>query len=346
MRTQHKWIFTLLLAVSAGHPSLGLAQDQNPPAQPPSTGWRKFGGTNAGVAGMAGVAGTAGTAGVAGTASPAEPLPPAATLTLPAGSWITVRVEQPLSSDHNQPGDAFMAVLAQPLIANGRIIAHRGQTVSGVVAEAQKAGHVSGTSRLRLQLTELSLADGRQLPVRSTMIERRGDTSVGRDATAIGTTTGVGAAIGAAAGGGIGAAIGAGAGAVASTIGVLVTRGHATVVYPETVLTFRLEAPVSISTEGVEDAYQPVSPQDYEQQQRPQAGAQWGSPQAPPPGYAQAPAYGPTPYYYGGAYYPPYFSGYGPSLYFYGGPGYFYGRGFYGGRAFGGYYRGGGGRHR
>ena len=46
-------------------------------------------------------------------------------------------------------------------------------------------------------------------------------TSQGRDATAIGTTTGIGAAIGAAAGGGTGAAIGAAAGAAAATIGVL-----------------------------------------------------------------------------------------------------------------------------
>jgi len=80
-----------------------------------------------------------------------------------------------------QPGDAFMATLAQPLIANGRVIARRGQTVSGVVAETQKAGHVSGTSRLRLQLTEISLVDGRQIPVHTSMMERRGDTSVGRD---------------------------------------------------------------------------------------------------------------------------------------------------------------------
>ncbi len=345
MRTQQKWIITLLLAVSAAGPSLAVAQDPNPPADPPSTGWRKFGGPNTGVAPMPGVAGTAGTAGVAGNAAPFDPPPPPATLTLPPGTWITVRIEQPLSSDRNQPGDAFMGTLVQPLIANGRIIARRGQMVSGVVAEAQKAGHVSGVSRLRLQLAEISLVDGRQIPVHTTLMERRGDTSIGRDAAAIGTTTGVGAAIGAGAAGGVGAAIGAGAGAVASTIGVLVTRGHPTIVYPETVLMFKLEAPVMIATaEGAEDAFQPVGPQDYDQRQ---PGAQWGAASAPPQGYA-APGYGyaPAPYY--GGYYPPYYYGYGPGLYFYGGPGFFYGRGFYGGRFYGGGFRGGGfrGGHR
>src|SRR3954452_17498125 len=32
-------------------------------------------------------------------------------ITLAPGSWVTVRVNQPLSSDHNQPGDAFTATL-------------------------------------------------------------------------------------------------------------------------------------------------------------------------------------------------------------------------------------------
>ena len=35
---------------------------------------------------------------------------------MPAGTWITVRVNQPISSDHNQQGDPFTATLAQPLV--------------------------------------------------------------------------------------------------------------------------------------------------------------------------------------------------------------------------------------
>ena len=249
--------------------------------------------------------------------------PPAPSqLTLAAGSWITVRVNQPLSSDHNQPGDSFTATLAQPLIANGYVIARRGQTVAGRVAEALKAGHVKGTSRLGLQLTELSLVDGQQVPLRTQLVDRKGDTSVGRDVGAVGATTGIGAAIGAAADGGFGAGMGAIAGAGASIIGVLATRGRATEVYPEMALTFRLEAPITISTERSEQAFQPVGQEDYEQRgfdrQRPQmrprpslyGGGYYG------PGY-----YGPA---YGPGYYSPFF--YGPSFYFRSGPR-FYGRG-------------------
>ena len=236
-------------------------------------------------------------------------------LTLPAGSWITVRVNQPLSSDRNQPGDPFTATLAQPLIANGFVVARRGQMVAGRVAETQKAGHVKGTSRLGLQLTELGLVDGQQIPLRTQLVDRKGDTSVGRDVGAVGTTTGVGAAIGAAAGGGFGAGMGAIAGAGASIIGVLATRGRATEIYPEMALTFRLEAPVAISTERSEQAFQPVGQEDYEQR-----GFDRERPQMRP----RPSLYG-GPGVYGPGYYSPFV--YGPSFYFHSGPR-FYGRGF------------------
>jgi len=67
----------------------------------------------------------------------------------------------------------------------------------GRVAEAQKAGRVTGTSRLALQLTDLSLVDGQQMPIQAQMVTRTGGTSEGRDAVGIGATTATGAAIGA-----------------------------------------------------------------------------------------------------------------------------------------------------
>jgi hypothetical protein len=289
------------------------APEAAPPAAAPSPGWRRF-----------------------GTRAPA-PMPAQSPekLTLPAGSWITIMVDQPLSSDHNQPGDFFSATLAQPVVVDGFVVARRGQMVGGVVSEAAKAGRAKGVSHLGLELTELSLVDGRQIPVKTSLIIRRGDTSVGRDAAAIGTTTGVGAAIGAAADGGFGAGMGAIAGAVASTVGVLVTRGKPTVVYPETPLTFRLEAPVLISTASAPDAFQPVTQADY----------------GPRMQYrAAGPSQGPPSYYYGGyygSYYPYWYSPwYGP--YWYPGVYFGFGRGFYGGGFRGGFhgggFHGGGGR--
>ena len=287
-----------------------------------------------------------------------DPRPPAAsapipsTLRVPAGTFITVRTNGEISSDRNHPGDAFSVTLAQPLVVNGVVIAEPGQTVSGQVVEAQRAGRIEGTAKLRVQLTELTLVDGQQIPIRTQLIGRKAGTSVGRDAGAIGVTTGLGAAIGAAAGYGRGAGIGAGAGAAAGLLGVLLTRGHPSIIYPEEALTFRVEAPFTVDTSRGAQAFRYVQPNEYNQPLYTQASA-------PPPAAASpAPAYAPPPPFYGG--YPygygyPYsgYPGYGSSFsIFLGGGGYGnrwyggprgYGRGFGGGR---GYYGGGRGWHR
>ncbi len=235
-----------------------------------------------------------------------------AQLTIKSGTYITVRINQPLSSDYNQPGDAFSATLASPVVVDGIVVAQRGQMVAGRVVEAQKAGRVEGVSRLGIELTELTLVDGQQVALRTQLIGRSGPTSEGRDAAAIGATTATGAAIGAAAGWGAGAAIGAGAGAAAGVIGVLLTRGHPTVIYPESVLTFRVESAVTFSTDHAPQAFRYVTPGDYQQQYAQAQPAPYARPAPPPPAYY----YG----YYGPAWYPYYW---GPSFAF------FYGAGFY-----------------
>ena len=251
-------------------------------------------------------------------------------LTIKRGTFVTVRVDQALSTDWNREGDAFSATLARPLVIDGVIVAQRGQTVGGRISEAQKAGRVQGVSRLGLQLSDLTLVDGQQVAIQTQLISRSGPTSMGRDAGAIAGTTALGAAIGSAADWGRGAAIGAGAGAAIGAVGVLLTRGRPSVVYPESLLTFRIEAPVTISTERAPQAFRNVEPSDYDRstdtqvptlRSRPCEGY-YGCPPPPPPYYYS---------YYGPAYYP-YF--WGPRYYW--GSGYYFGRGFYGPR----YYRG------
>ena len=249
-------------------------------------------------------------------------------LTIAPGTFLMVRVNQPISSDHNQAGDAFSATLVKPVVVNGVIVADRGQVIEGRVSEAQKAGRVQGTSRLGIELTDLTLIDGDQVPIRTQLVTRNGSTSEGRDAVGIGAATGIGAIIGAGAAGrhevGEGAAIGAGVGAAAGIIGVLLTRGNPTVIHPEQVLTFRVENPVTISTDRAPQAFRYVGPGDY-QQPSDQPRYQSGRPPQPYYGGGYG-VYGPWGPYYGYGY--PYY--YGPSIGI--GFGGFYGGGFYGGR--------------
>ena len=222
-------------------------------------------------------------------------------LTIPAGTVIQVRTSDWLSSDRNKFGDEFIATLAQPIVVDGWVVMRRNQNIVGHVTDAKRAGRVKGVSRLQLDLGQLTLVDGQLLSVQTTLLNASAGTSNGRDAAAIGLTTGTGAAIGAAAAGGPGAAIGAGAGFVASVAGVLLTRGKPTIIPPEDVLTFRLENPVTISTVRSNAAFRPVTSQDYAQS-KPAPRPRLVRPYPPPSPYGYyAYPYGPYPYpaYYG-----------------------------------------------
>ena len=317
----------LAFGISVFAAGLTFAQDQQP-ADRAQGGWRQLGPNEQ-----------------ADSPPPAfDPAPqsnraPAGPLTVPAGTLLTVRISQPLSSDHNQAGDGFMAVLQQPLVVDGLVVARRGQTVLGTVTEAEKAGRAKGVSHLGIEIGQLTLVDGQQVPVKTNLLDRRGNTSVGRDAVGIGATAGVGAAVGAGVAGGLGAGVGAAAGGVLGVAGVLLTRGQPTIIYPETLLTFRVAAPVMINTERSEQAFLPVTRQDYEgsnQQLRSRPPSMYAGP-GPGPGYPPpSPYYSPYyaggyPYYYGSPYYGyGYGYGFGPGLYFYSRPRVFIG----GGRGF------------
>ncbi len=193
---------------------------------------------------------------------PAQSVP--GTLTVPAGTILLIRINDFLSSDHNRIGDQFTAVLENPLVVNGWVVARRGQVLVGQVKEARKAGRVKGTSELGVELTDMTVVDGRQVPILTELWKGSGGTSHGQDAATIGTTTGLGALIGAAADWGTGAATGAGAGAAAGIGAVLLTRGRPTVLAPEDQLSFRLVDPVRIDTTHSQQAFQPVTQQDID----------------------------------------------------------------------------------
>ncbi len=276
----------MLSAIGFAQPPADPPQPAPPPQPSDNGGWRRIG-----------------DGAQPAPASQPQPVLPAE-LTLKPGTYITVRISQPLSSDRNQVGDAFSATLVRPIIVDGWVVAERGQTLGGRVSEVKKAGHVSGTSRLGVQLTDIPLANGDQVPVQTSLVSREGPTSVGRDAAAIAGTTAFGAAVGAAAAWGTGAAWGAGAGFAAATLGVLLTRGQPTIIPPESVLTFRVEQPVTISTAKSPQTFRPVEPADY---QAPAPGMRTRGPAYPPPPPYYAPAYYyypyPYPYYWGPAFY-------------------------------------------
>lgn len=238
--------------------------------------------------------------------------PPAvpAELTIAPGTFITVRVNQMLSSSKSQQGDPFTATLVSPVVVNGVVVAEPGQTIAGVIADVHKAD----PARLLVRLTDLTLADGQQIPIQTALTARKGPGFNGRDAgTVIGTTV-LGTAVGGAIGWGTGAAIGAGAGAL---LGAIVTHNHPSVVYPEQELTFRIENAVTFSTMNAPMAFHYIEPGEYADADH------YNQPRRPAPAYVAAPA---------PLYYPYPYSWWGPSIGFtfwggrnWGGPGYWRG---------------------
>lgn len=172
---------------------------------------------------------------------------PAARVTLPEGTVLKVRTTNTLSTKTSQPGDKFEATLEEPIEEGGHVVVAKGTHVEGKVVESDPGGRVKGRAELAVRLTQLHLSDTRSVDLETNVLGREAKSTHKEDAAKIGIGTAAGAVIGAIAGGGKGAGIGAASGAAAGTGLVLATRGDAAVLPAESVLSFHLRAPVTIS---------------------------------------------------------------------------------------------------
>ena len=145
------------------------------------------------------------------------------TVTIPAGTQVTVRMIDALSSETAQQGQEFRGSLEYPLLVDGREVLPRGADVTGRVVGVHKSGRLSDPGVLELELTSVG-AGSRQTSIATERFVIKGESHTKSNATKIGGGAALGAIIGGIAGGGKGAAIGAGAGAAAGT-GVAAATG-------------------------------------------------------------------------------------------------------------------------
>jgi len=171
--------------------------------------------------------------------------PAPAPIVIPAGTAITVRTENSLSSDKNQSGDSFAASLADPIRVNGTEIVPAGAKAQGTVAEAQARGKIKGSASLRLELTSLTI-HGSTYPIETSMSGFAQKGKGKRTAVATGGGAALGAIIGGIAGGGKGAAIGLLAGGGAGFAGGTLTGNTQITLPAETALTFKLKESVTL----------------------------------------------------------------------------------------------------
>ena len=182
-------------------------------------------------------------------AAPAQVAPVGTQIVIPAGQSMLVRMIDGVDSKTNNVGDIFHASLETDLNVNGTLVAQKGTDVYGRLANAKGAGRLAGSSELQLELTRMVI-NGQDYPVVSSDYTLRGKGRGANTAEKVGGGAALGAIIGAIAGGGRGAAIGAGAGSAAGAGVQVFTRGQQVKVPSETLLEFRLQQPVTVTSLG------------------------------------------------------------------------------------------------
>lgn len=169
--------------------------------------------------------------------------------TIPAGTTLQVRNNEAIDSSTAESGQTFSGVVNRDVLDTaGRVAIPHGADATLVVREATGQGKLQGRSELVVDVGGVSV-NGRHYRLETSDVARQGKEGVGvnkRTGAFAGGGAALGGIIGALAGGGKGAAIGALSGAGAGTVAQGVTRGKAVRIAPETLMSFQLEAPVTI----------------------------------------------------------------------------------------------------
>ena len=170
-------------------------------------------------------------------------------VTLPEQTRIHVVLGQALGSDQSRPGERFEASVAEPVVAENKIVIPQGARAEGIVVDARPSGGLRGRARLELALSSVEV-NGKSYEVRSSSLQRVGTGHKKRNWEWIGGGGAGGALIGALAGGGKGALIGAPVGAGAGTAAAYFTGKKDVHLGAETPLTFELAEPVTIDVKS------------------------------------------------------------------------------------------------
>jgi hypothetical protein len=176
---------------------------------------------------------------------PAPPKPRPQPIVVPAGTTLTVRLGDALSSKTSQAGQTFMATLAQPVSTERGTAIPAGSTASGTVVSAKAKGKFKGEGELSLALTSITI-NGHTYQIQTATLSSTSKGKGKRTAATTGGGAAGGALIGGLAGGGKGAGIGALVGAGAGLVGGAMTGNKQIEIPAESALSFQLAAPLTL----------------------------------------------------------------------------------------------------
>ena len=168
-----------------------------------------------------------------------------ASVTVPAGTAVNVRLTEGIDVDLAQAGMTFKARVDDPVSVDGRIVIPR---EAGAVVQAVRvaqSGELKGRDQISLKLNSISFG-GRVHQIATEYATVQGRDEGRRTARKVGGGAGLGAIFGAVTGGGEGALIGATIGAVAGTAVATTGKQEQLKLPAETRLQFRLSSSVRI----------------------------------------------------------------------------------------------------
>lgn len=164
---------------------------------------------------------------------------------IPAGTAITVRLDQSISSKTAAVGDAWSGTVSEPVHVGGAVVIPVGTPVTGVVTEAKPAER-GDRAMVDLALKSVSVGGKRTSLTASTEAVIAGSTRA-RNLGAIAGGAAAGALLGKAVGGdGKDAVIGGVIGGAAATGAVAASKGYQVVLKPGTELTFSVNNSVAL----------------------------------------------------------------------------------------------------
>ena len=167
-------------------------------------------------------------------------------ITVPAGTQLSIRLNDEVNSEKAQVGDVFHGSISSPVSIDDQTAIPTTADVEGRVVDVKSAGRFAGQSVLTLELTKLTM-NGKSYSLQTSQWTKSGSGRGKSTAAKVGGGAAVGAVLGGIFGGGKGAAIGAAAGAGAGTGVSAATKGQQIILRPEAIIAFQLQGPVTVT---------------------------------------------------------------------------------------------------
>ena len=203
---------------------------------------------------------------------PSQPLPavkdsPKAPITILEDTLIRVMTNEPVNSKHSKHGTPVSFTVSEDVQVGDVLAIPRGATVHGIVIKSKKAGRLSGSPELRLELVSLELG-GRSYPLYTYQFRATGTSKIRQTKTDASRGAYVGAIAGSMVGGvstkggatevgqgnPVSIATGFGVGAGVGTVVSAATPGPGFWIPAEAEIDFHLAAPITVTPVSAKEA--------------------------------------------------------------------------------------------